>query len=484
MRTADAGERMDATSLSDEAGHLRVPPHSVEAEQSVLGSLLLDNRCMEVVAGEVSESDFYRHEHRVIFGAIDALLCANRAADVVSVFQQLQDAEKANSVGGLRYLNELAQCVPGASNAARYAEIVRGKSMLRALIATCDEIATSAFHTQGRDVAEVLDKAGASISALLDSGGKASDWEEMPRLLQQQLETAQSAVEKQSEEGLFIPTGLVDLDNLLDGGMRGGDFIIIGGRPGMGKTALADTIGNYVAMCLGLTVGKSSMEMQNAQNAQRALAWSSRVPMHALRRPKRLSADDWSRMVAASDDWRRVPLFSIDQAALNINQLRSKARALRSRRGLRLLIIDYLQLMSGTDPRAKRHEQLEQASRGIKALAKELDIPIIALAQVNRAVEKESDPMPRMSDLKDCGSLEQDADVILFVHRPCVADPTLDASWKPYAQVRLAKQRGGRAGEDFALHYEGQHTRFSDWPADMETPKKAQAEKAKKGSKL
>jgi replicative DNA helicase len=454
----------------DEVSRLRVPPHSAEAEQSVLGGLLLDASSWDRVGDLLTESDFYKFEHRVIFGAIAALNGANRPADVVTVFERLQSTGKHNDAGGLSYLNALAQCVPSAANARRYAEIVRGRSVLRKLIAVSDEIATAAFNPNGRDAAEVLDMAGAAITGVLEARAPTDgDWEDMGQLVVKQLDAVQADFDQQDSPDRVIPTGLADLDDYLDGGMRGGDYILIGARPSMGKTALADTIANHVAMQLRLPVGKFSMEMQNSQNAQRALAWSGRVPMHALRKPERMSSDDWSRISSAVEVMRGVPLYSYDRGGLNINQVRARARALRRKHGLRLLVLDYLQLMSGTDQRAPRHMQLEEASRGIKTLAKELDIPIIVLAQVNRSVEKETDPMPRMSDLKDCGSLEQDADIIFFLHRQWVHKPNLADEWKTYAQGRLAKQRGGRTG-DLNLHYEGQFTRFSTWPSDVPVP--------------
>jgi len=453
----------------DEVSSLRVPPHSTEAEQSVLGGLLLDNGAWDRAGDVLSEGDFYRHEHRLIFGAIAGLSRVNRPADVVTVFEHLQRHGKAQEVGGLSHLNALAQSVPSSANMRRYAEIVRERSILRRLIAISDEIATSAFSTQGKDVAKILDEAGAKLSAVLDTEKSDQDWAALDGLVVQQLDAVQARLENQDVPDQALPTGLADLDDMLDGGMRGGDFILVGARPSMGKTAFADTIAMHVSLHLGLPVGKFSMEMQNSHNGQRALAWASRVPLHALRQPARLHDGDWDRLAEAADRMRGAPLYSYDRGGLTIHQVRARARMLKRKHGLALLVIDYLQLMSGTDARQPRHLQLEEASRGIKSLAKELDIPIIALAQVNRGVEKEADPMPRMSDLKDCGSLEQDADVIIFLHRPWVAKPNLSTDWKNYAQGRMAKQRGGRTG-DLQWKYEGEFTRFSDWPADQPAP--------------
>ena len=457
------------TDRDDEVSRLRVPPHSTEAEQSVLGSLLTDNRAWDLVGDMMAEGDFYASQHRVIFTAIASLCAANRPADVITVHQRLQELGKDREAGGLVHLNALAQSVPSAANIRRYAEIVRERAVLRRLIATSDEIATSAFNTQGLSVDAILDQAGAKLSAVLENGGERDEWAQMDALVLQQMDRVQADYDNQGAAVDYIPTGLSELDDMLDGGLRGGNYVLIGARPSMGKTALADTIAEHVALTLGLPVGKFSMEMQNAENAQRSLARVGKIPMHALRRPDRMEPEHWERMTAAVDRVRGAPLFSFDKGGLNINQVRARARALRRKHGLRLLVLDYLQLMSGTDSRQPRHLQLEEASRGIKSLAKELDIPIIVLAQVNRSVEKEVDPMPRMSDLKDCGSLEQDADVIGFLHRQWVHKKGLAEEWRHYAQFRLAKQRGGRTG-DVALHYEGQFTRFSDWPKDTPIP--------------
>ena len=458
----------DVPPADDEVSRLRVPPHSVEAEQSVLGGLLIDPRSWDVAGDILSEADFYRHEHRLIFAACAALLQDHKPADVVTVYQRLQELGEARGAVGLPYLNDLAQSVPSAANMRRYAEIVRERAQLRQLIAACDEIATSAFNTQGQAVAAVMDSAGARIGAVVEAGAAREEWAPMDSLVRLQIDRVQNGAENDGA-GDYIPTGLTDLDEMLDGGLRGGNYVLIGARPSMGKTALADTIANHVALQLGLPVGKFSMEMQNAENGQRTLASVGRVPLHALRRPERLSQDHWQRMTAAMERVRGAKLFSYDRGGLNIHQVRARARALRRQHGLRLLVLDYLQLMSGTDSRQPRHLQLEEASRGIKTLAKELDIPIIVLAQVNRGVEKEADPIPRMSDLKDCGSLEQDADIIVFLHRQWVHKQGLADEWKPYAQARVAKQRGGRTG-DLSLYYEGQFTLFSDWPEDTPIP--------------
>jgi replicative DNA helicase len=456
-----------------EVATLRVPPRSIEAESAILGALLLDNSAWDRIGDILTDSDFYRHEHRLIFSALGSLINGNKAADVVTVYTFLQKLEQGDLVGGLVYLNSLAQYVPSAANIRRYAEAVREKAILRKLISASDEIATSAFNTKGKPVAEIADEAERLIFDIMQSDADATDeWQSMEQMIVQELELIQERAEgntgkKQADN--YIPTGLIDLDELLDGGMRGGQLIIIGARPGMGKSAIADTIGLHVADRLGLPVGKFSMEMQNQEGGQRALSATAKIPLHALRRPERMSPEHWSNLSESVEKLRIIPFYSNEKGGLNINQVRTKARALKRKRGIRLLVVDYLQLMTGTDSRAPRTYQLEEASRGLKALAKELGIPVIALVQVNRGVEKEIDQMPRMSDIKDCGAIEQDADIIMFINRPIVLKPDLGPEWKHYAKVHLAKQRGGRTGY-FDLQYIGENTRFASWHPSMERP--------------
>jgi replicative DNA helicase len=460
---------------------LRIPPHSIEAESSVLGALLLDGggSAWDRVSDLLTDTDFYRYEHRLAFQAIAELVNACKPADVVTVHERLQGIKGGHEVT-LAYLGELAQYVPSASNIRRYAEIVRERSILRKLVAASDEIATDAFNPQGRPVSVIADDAEARIFNIIESRGEAVDeWASMDEMVVRELDLIQErhdGSDMDLEGGDFIPTGLEDLDDMLDGGMRAGQLIVIGARPGMGKSAIADTIGLHVARDQGLPVGKFSMEMQNQEGGQRALASTAKVPLHAIRQPKRLSDYDWSNLTSGVELLRKIPFYSNEKSGLNINQLRSKARVLARRRGLRLLVVDYLQLMTGTDPRQPRTYQLEEASRGLKSLAKELKVPVIALVQVSRGVEKELDQMPRMSDIKDCGSIEQDADVIVFLHRPIVVKPDLSDEWKYYAEASLAKQRGGRTGR-FNLTYIGAQTRFTNWPKDTPKPQNLVVEK-------
>jgi replicative DNA helicase len=332
----------------------------------------------------------------------------------------------------------------------------------------------------------VLDDAQRSF---MEIGGAAmkDDWTSMESLVVQQIDELNQRYEDGDErDRSFTPTGIAGLDAMLDGGLRPGNFVVIGARPSMGKTSLADEIAIHVGLNEGLPVAKFSMEMTNQEGAQRAISSVGRIPGHAIRRPRRMNELHWGSLSTAVEKLAKSPIYCNDTSALNINQIRTKARALQRKVGqLGLVVVDYMQLMSGINRRDTRNEQLEEASRGLKALAKELKCPVIALAQVNRGVEKEGkswrDQIPRMSDLKDCGSLEQDTDIVMTMIRPSVAEAGLDDEWKEYALCRVVKQRGGKTG-DLHLMFIGEHTRYTDWPDDRDVPSKKV--KMQKGTEL
>jgi replicative DNA helicase len=469
-----------------QVAQLRIPPHSVEAESAVLGSMLLDNSAWDRVGDLLTDSDFYRYEHRLVFAAIGALINATKPADVLTVYEELKTRGHAVEVGGIAYLNSLAQYVSSAHNIRKHAETVRERAIQRKLIHAADEIATKAFNPQGQPVDALLDESMQKVLAISPDVVQ-DEWVGMDAMVVRLLDDIQERCDNpEAGRGAdYIPTGIIDLDAMLDGGVRPGQYIVIGARPSMGKSAMADTMGLHVAMNEGLTVGKFSMEMQNEENVQRAMASVASIPLHQIRRPDQMTDESWPKLTEGVEMLKNVAFFTNDTGGLNINQVRAKARALRSKHGLKLLIVDYIQLMSGVDPRANRNTQLEEASRGLKALAKELRIPVIALAQVNRGVEKEGvtweSQWPRMSDLKDCGSLEQDADIIMFLMRPKVAQPNLGDEWADYAKLRVAKQRGGRTGH-VHLQYFGANTRFRDWPEGRQVPSSKVAVNRDKGT--
>lgn len=463
-----ARDEFTAPSEHDVAS-LRVPPHSTEAETSVLGGLMLNNDALDRISDLLLENDFYRTEHRLIYGAIAALVNSNKPADVVSVFEHLQNAGKAEEAGGIAYLHSLTQFVPSAGAMRRHGEIIRERSILRSLISASDAIATSAFNPQGATVEQILDKAQGQLLAISEArrGGSNDEWTALEDGMTHTLDRIQHLVDGGTDE--VIPTGLEELDRRLDGGMRPGDFIVIGARSGHGKSALSKTIGINVAKA-GHAVGEFSMEMAKAKQHKRILSGISGVHLSKFNHPERLNEFEWSKISAATETMRKMAYAINDQGGMTIDQIRARARTLHRKCGkLGLLIVDHLQLLKGTDAKAPRTYQLAEGSRGLKSLAKELGCAVIGLAQINRAVDKEVDPMPRVSDLSDSGSIEQDADVILLFDRPFRRKPDLSDEWKHYTRANLAKMRDGEPGF-INLFFEGEYTRFSSWPATMEVP--------------
>ena len=430
----------------DEVARLRVPPHSTEAEQSVLGGLLLDNLAWDRVADLLNASDFYRHEHRLIYGAITSLIAASKPADVITVFEALQSLGKAEDSGGLPYLNALAQSVPSAANVRRYAEIVRERAVLRKLIAASDDIATKAFNPQGKPVSQILDEAETKIFQIGEEGSRNKQgFQDMHRLVQSLLERVDELEKNGAEEVTGIRTGFYDLDRYT-AGLQKGDLIVLAARPSMGKTAFALNIAEHVAVEEGLPVAVFSMEMGAAQLALRLVGSLARVDQQHLRTGK-LRDDEWERLPVAASKLSQAPIFIDETAALNPAELRARARRLARQYGgtLGLIVIDYLQLMSGTsDNDENRATVLGEISRGMKALAKELQCPVIALSQLNRGVETRNDKRPMMSDLRESGAIEQDADVITFIYRDDYYNK--DSKEPGVAEIIIAKQRNGPVG--------------------------------------
>ncbi|HWH73075.1 MAG TPA: replicative DNA helicase [Methylibium sp.] len=448
---------------------LRIPPHSIEAESSVLGGLLLSNAAWDRVGDLLTDADFYRYEHRLVYAAIGQLVNANKPADVMTVYDRLQAVGKAEEVGGLVYLNALAQYVPSASNIRRYAEIVRERSVLRRVIAACDEASTAAFNTQGRTVEAILDEASQSLLNLATEGTRrADDWKGLEELVPQFLDRVQAEADGTLKPDI-IPTGLTALDERIDGGLRPGELVVIGARPSMGKSAMGLSIAVNVALRRE-PAGFISMEMPAQQVTNRAMSLVTHIHLSRLKRAERLRDFDWPALTEGVERVRNIPLAISDQSGLNINHIRAKARSLKRTKGLRVLVIDYLGLMDGLDPKQPRTYQLEDITKGLKRLAKELQCAVLLLVQLSRRVEERTDQMPILSDLRDSGAIEQDADIVVFIHRPHKANPTLGDEWRYYAKVSVAKVRDGDPGL-VDLMYVGENTLFKDWPTDQEVPR-------------
>ena len=433
-----------AATRDDEVSRLRIPPHSVEAEQSVLGGLLLDNLAWDRAADLLTESDFYRHEHRLVFGAIAALVQSSKPADVITVFERLQGLGQDAASGGIPYLNALAQSVPSAANMRRYAEIVRERAILRKLIAASDEIATAAFNPAGRNVTMVLDEAENKILKIGEEGSRQRQgFQSMNNLVMALVDRVNELHDQGAEDVTGVRTGYIDLDKLTAGFQRG-DLLVLAARPSMGKTAFALNIAENVGVKEGLPVLVFSMEMGASQLALRMVGSLGRINQQNLRKGK-LEGDEWSRLTEAVDRLSKAQVFIDETAALSVAELRARARRMARQFGgtLGLVVIDYLQLMSGNGgSEENRATELGEISRGLKALAKELQCPVLALSQLNRSVESRNDKRPMMSDLRESGAIEQDADVIMFIYRDEYY--TKDACKEPgVAEIIIAKQRNG-----------------------------------------
>ena len=440
-----ASEENYVSSSDKQVAQLRIPPHSQEAESSVLGGLLLDNNSWDKVADLLLEADFYRYEHRLVFASITSLVNTNRPADVITVFEQMQSQGKAEEIGGLAYLNSLAQYVPSSANIRRYAEIVRERSILRKLVSVSDEIATSALNTNGRPVTNILDEAEQKIFSIGEEGSRMRQgFQSMDKLVVQLLDRVEE-MSQNPNDITGVPTGFFDLDRMTSG-MQAGDLIVLAARPSMGKTALAINIAEHVALKEDLPVAVFSMEMGASQLAIRIVGSIGRIDQGRLRTGK-LIDDEWPRLSDAIERLKTVSLSIDETPGLTTSELRASARRLaRSCGKLGLVVVDYLQLMSGSGggDGENRATELGEISRGLKMLAKELQCPVIALSQLNRGVEQRTDKRPMMSDLRESGAIEQDADVIMFIYRD---DYYNKESKEPgVAEIIIAKQRNGPTG--------------------------------------
>ncbi|CCD29668.1 Replicative DNA helicase [Candidatus Glomeribacter gigasporarum BEG34] len=455
---------MNAPSQDIQVESLKVPPHSIEAEQSVLGGLLLDNSAWDRIADFLQESAFYRYDHRLIFQHIGKLIAASRPADVITVFESLSSSGKASEAGDLAYLNALAQNTPGAANIRRYAEIVRDRAVLRKLVTVADEIAGDALNPQGREVRQLLDEAESKVFAIAEEGAHSSQgFVEIKPLLTQVVERIDTLYHQENPTDVTgTPTGFIDLDRMTSG-LHGGELIIVAGRPSMGKTSLAMNMGEYVAIEYGLPIAVFSMEMPGTQLALRMLGSVGRLDAHRLRTGK-LSDEDWRKLTHAVRRMSEAQIFVDEQAALNPLELRARARRLSRQCGqLGLIIVDYLQLMSAASTGENRATEISEISRALKSLAKELNVPVIALSQLNRSLEQRPNKRPMMADLRESGAIEQDADVIFFIYRDEVYNP--DSPDKGIAEIGIGKQRNGPTGVA-RLTFLGQYTKFDNFAGE------------------
>jgi replicative DNA helicase len=442
---------------------LKLPPNSVEAEQSVLGGLLLENEALDKLADVLSEVDFYRHDHRLIYHHICKLIEQSRPADIVTVAESLENSAELSSVGGIAYLGALAQNTPTAANIRRYAEIVRERSIMRKLVEVGSGIAESAYSPQGRDAQQLLDEAEAKIFQIAESGNRSSQgFVDMKSLLPAVADRIDYLYQRENQGAVTgVPTGFDDLDERTSG-FQPGDLIIVAGRPSMGKTAFSLNIAENVALDTKLPVAVFSMEMGATQLATRMIGSVGRLDQHRMRNGN-LEDDDWVRLTTALGKLNDAPIYIDEGAGLSSFDVRARARRLHRQCGkLGLIVVDYLQLMAGTSGRASenRATEISEISRSLKSLAKELDVPVVALSQLNRSVEQRPDKRPVMSDLRESGAIEQDADLILFIYRDEVYNA--DSADKGTAEIIIAKQRNGPIGR-VRLTFLGHHTRFENF---------------------
>jgi replicative DNA helicase len=440
---------------------LKVPPNSIEAEQSLLGGLMLDHTSWDKIADVVTADDFYRKDHRLIFSAIATLAEGANPCDVVTVSECLDNRGELDDAGGLEYLATLANETPGAANARAYARILRERSMLRSLIAAGNEISGAAFMTEGRSAAEIVDEAERLVFNIAESGARGKVGF---RALKQILPDAVDRIDilHQSEGDITgISTGYTEFDKLT-AGLQPGDLVVIAGRPSMGKTALALNIAENAAIGAKIPTAIYSMEMPAQQLAFRMISSLGRVDQTHLRTGK-FPDEDWSRINTAVQLMSDAPLFIDDSAALSPTEIRARARRLQRESGLGLIVVDYLQLMAVPGSTENRATEISEISRSLKALAKELSVPVIALSQLNRSVEQRTDKRPVMSDLRESGAIEQDADMIVFIYRDEVYNQ--DTPRKGIADIVIAKQRNGPIG-DFPLTFVGRYTKFENWVPD------------------
>ena len=454
--------------LDQELSALKLPPHSVEAEQSVLGGLLLENNAWERIADLIVEQDFYRADHRAIWRQITRLVEENKPADVVTVAESLESLGTLDEIGGLAYLAALAQNTPSAANIRRYAEIVRERSVLRKLAEVGTGIAESAFSPAGRSATQILDEAEAKVFEIKEAGAKATQgFQEMQPLLMEVVTRIDELYNRDNpNEVTGVPTGFADLDTKTSG-LQPGDLIIVAGRPSMGKTAFSINIAENVALDTNHSVAVFSMEMGANQLVMRMLGSVGRLDQHKLR-TGRISEDDWPRLTHALGRLNETPMFIDESPGLTAMEVRARARRLarqcKDDKPLGLIVIDYLQLMSGSGSGENRATEISDISRSLKGLAKELHVPVIALSQLNRSLEQRPNKRPVMSDLRESGAIEQDADVILFIYRDEVYNP--DSQDKGTAEIIIGKQRNGPIGT-VRLTFLGEFTRFENYAAGM-----------------
>ncbi|GHA71884.1 replicative DNA helicase [Cognatilysobacter bugurensis] len=462
---ARSGFRKDKrfeTRAEQRVDQLRVPPQSVEAEQAVLGGLMLDPSAYDRVADQLTDNDFYRRDHQLIFRAIRELAEKNRPFDAVTLGEWFESMGQSETVAGGAYLVELASTTPSAANIAAYAEIVRDKAVLRQLIEVGTGIVNDGFQPDGRESGEILARAEQEVFAIAEAGARGrTDFVAMNKALSEAFDVLQTRYASGgSVTGL--PTGYTEFDDMT-AGLQPTDLIILAARPAMGKTTFALNIAEHAAIRTKKAVAVFSMEMSASQLALRLISSNGRINAQRLRNGQ-LEDEDWSRVTGAIRMLREAKIFIDDTPGLSPEVLRAKARRLKREHDLGLVVIDYLQLMSVPGNTENRATEISEISRSLKHLAKELNVPVIALSQLNRSLEQRADKRPVMADLRESGAIEQDADIILFIYRDDYYNKE-NSPDKGLAEIIIGKQRNGPTGS-VKLKFFGEYTRFDNLSHD------------------
>ncbi|MBU4345729.1 MAG: replicative DNA helicase [Candidatus Omnitrophica bacterium] len=432
----------------------KIPPQNVEAEMAVLGSMLMDETAISIAVESLNADFFYKDNHRKVFTAISDLYSANKAVDLITLADELKRKGVLEGIGGVTFLTALVNYVPTAANISHYVNIVKEKSVLRILINNATKIVSLCYESDG-NIGEVVDNAEKLIFEVSDIRPQSS-YIHLKEIIKDSIETIDRLYQNKAHV-TGIPTGFIDFDNKTSG-LQIADLIVIAGRPSMGKSAFALCIAEHAAVVEKIPVAIFSVEMSKEQLVQRMLCAHARVDAHKVRTGY-LAASDWPRLTAAAGKLSEAPIFVDDTPAISLMELRAKARRLKMHHDIRLVILDYLQLMRTTGRTENRQQEISEISRALKALARELSIPVVAISQLSRAVEARVDHRPQLSDLRESGAIEQDADVVTLILREEYYNPTPQNQGT--AEVIIAKQRNGPVGS-MRLAFIKEYTRFEN----------------------
>ncbi|MDD2752256.1 MAG: replicative DNA helicase [Candidatus Omnitrophica bacterium] len=432
----------------------KISPQNLDAEMAVLGSLLIDEEAISVALETLKSESFYKDSHRKIYEAITDLFNANKAVDIITLTDELKRVGQLEEVGGVSFLTLLANSVPTAANISHYVRIVREKGILRSLINNATKIVSLCYATEG-NIDQLVDNAEQLIFEVSDKRHQGT-YIPLKEIIKGSIETIDRLYQKK-EHVTGVPTGFIDFD-MKTSGLQPSDLVIIAGRPSMGKSAFALGIAEYAGVIEKVPTALFSLEMSKEQLVQRMLCSHAKVDAHKVRTGY-LSTSDWPRLTAAAGKLSEAPIYIDDTPAISVMELRAKARRLKTHHDIQLIILDYMQLMRGSASIENRQQEISEISRSLKALARELNVPVIGISQLSRAVESRNDHRPQLSDLRESGAIEQDADVVVLILREEYYNPTPDNQGT--AEIIIAKQRNGPVGS-LKLTFIKEYTRFEN----------------------